>query len=82
MKTAVILQEVLLNQVRREQIPVWINMLDGEKRKGVVKGFDSFTIILESAEGDQVLVYKHAISSIIPQGYVQLSQRKPHEERN
>ena len=71
----VILQEVLLNQVRKDHVQVDVSMLNGESQSGLVKGFDSFTIMLESS-GQQKLIYKHAVACISPHGYVQLSQRK------
>lgn len=59
------LQDIFLNQVRRQGIPVTIYLVNGYQMKGVVKGFDSFTVIL--ADGArQDLVYKHAISTITP----------------
>ncbi|MEW6227806.1 MAG: RNA chaperone Hfq [Bacillota bacterium] len=59
------LQDTFLNQVRRQGIPVTIYLVNGYQMKGVVKGFDSFTVIL--ADGArQDLVYKHAISTITP----------------
>lgn len=59
------LQDVFLNQVRREKVPVTIYLTNGFQFKGSVKGFDNFTVVLES-DGRQNLVYKHAISTIIP----------------
>jgi host factor-I protein len=59
------LQDVFLNQTRKDKIPVTIFLTNGFQFKGVVKGFDNFTIILES-DGKQDLVYKHAVSTIIP----------------
>lgn len=59
------LQDVFLNQARREKITVTIYLTNGFQFKGVVRGFDSFTVILD-CEGRQNLVYKHAISTIIP----------------
>lgn len=59
------LQDVFLNQVRKERIGVTIFLTNGFQFKGLVKGFDNFIVILES-EGKQQLVYKHAISTIIP----------------
>lgn len=59
------LQDVFLNQSRREKIPVTIYLTNGFQFRGTVKGFDSFTVILDS-DGRQNLVYKHAISTIIP----------------
>lgn len=59
------LQDVFLNQVRKEHIPVTIYLTNGFQLRGLVKGFDSFTVILDN-EGRQMLVYKHAISTITP----------------
>lgn len=65
MQKIINLQDVFLNQVRKEKIPVTIYLTNGFQFKGAVKGFDNFTVILES-DGKQNLVYKHAISTIIP----------------
>jgi len=59
------LQDSFLNQVRKENVPVIIYLVNGFQLRGAVKGFDNFTVILES-EGKQQLVYKHAISTITP----------------
>lgn len=59
------LQDVFLNQVRKERIPVTIYLTNGFQLKGMVKGFDNFTVVLDT-EGKQQLVYKHAISTISP----------------
>jgi len=59
------LQDVFLNQVRKEHIAVTIYLTNGFQLKGIVKGFDNFTVVLDS-EGKQQLVYKHAISTISP----------------
>lgn len=59
------LQDVFLNQARKEHIAVTVFLTNGFQFKGMVKGFDNFTVILES-DGKQQLVYKHAISTIIP----------------
>lgn len=59
------LQDVFLNQVRKEHIAVTIYLTNGFQLKGVVKGFDNFTVVLDT-EGRQQLVYKHAISTISP----------------
>jgi len=64
-KTSINLQDVFLNQVRKEHIGVTIYLTNGYQLKGMVKGFDNFTVVLES-EGKQQLVYKHAISTISP----------------
>lgn len=59
------LQEVFLNQARKDKVPVTIFLTNGFQFKGFVKGFDSYVIIL-SSEGKQNVVYKHAISTIVP----------------
>ena len=59
------LQDVFLNNVRRENLAVVIYLVNGFQLRGVVKGFDNFTVIIEN-EGKQQMVYKHAISTISP----------------
>lgn len=71
-KTAINLQDVFLNQVRKEHILLTVFLTNGFQLKGFVKGFDNFTVILDS-DGKQQLVYKHAISTIIPAKPVNLS---------
>jgi len=65
------LQDVFLNQVRKEHIPVTVYLTNGFQLKGTVKGFDNFTVVLDS-EGRQQLIYKHAISTISPMKIVSL----------
>lgn len=59
------LQDVFLNQARKEKIPVTIFLMNGFQFKGMVKGFDSYIVILD-CDGKQNVVYKHAISTIVP----------------
>ena len=59
------LQDVVLNQARREKIQVIFYLTNGFQFRGVIKGFDNFTVLLES-EGRQNLVFKHALSTITP----------------
>ena len=59
------LQDIFLNNARKSKISVIIHLLNGFQFKGFVKGFDNFTVILESEE-KQVLIYKHSISTITP----------------
>ena len=65
MNKAINLQDVFLNQARKDRIPLTIFLMHGYQFKGVVRGFDSYTVILE-CDGKQQLVFKHAISTIIP----------------
>ncbi|MFZ5639143.1 MAG: RNA chaperone Hfq [Bacillota bacterium] len=64
-KPQINLQDAFLNQVRKENIQVTIYLVNGFQLKGLVRGFDNFTVILEF-EGKQQMVYKHAISTIAP----------------
>ena len=64
-KNTINLQDIFLNQVRKEHIAVTIYLTNGFQLKGMVKGFDNFTVVLDS-DGKQQLVYKHAISTISP----------------
>ena len=59
------LQDVILNQIRKDKIASTFILMNGYQFKGVVKGFDSYVVILD-CEGKQQLVYKHAISTIVP----------------
>lgn len=59
------LQDAFLNQVRKEKALVTIYLINGFQIKGIIKGFDNFTVIVE-LDGRQQLVYKHAISTVAP----------------
>ena len=59
------LQEVFLTVVRRENVPVTIFLVNGFQLRGTIAGFDSFVVVLLS-EGRQQVIYKHAISTIVP----------------
>ena len=59
------LQDIFLNQVRRDKSTVTMFLMNGFQLHGVVKGFDGFTVILDT-EGKQQLIYKHAISTVVP----------------
>jgi host factor-I protein len=59
-------QDMVLNQVRRENMSVTVFLTNGFQLRGIVKAFDSYVILLES-EGKMQMVYKHAVSTIIPQ---------------
>jgi host factor-I protein len=60
------LQDNFLNQVRKDSIPVTVYLISGIQLKGYVRGFDSFTVILESPGRTSQLVYKHAMASVVP----------------
>ena len=66
------LQDAYLAEVKRQAVPVTIFLVNGFQLKGVVKGFDPFTIVLEY-EKKAHLIYKHAVSTISPNGAVSSS---------
>ena len=65
MQKTQILQDSFLSQVCRDKLQVTVFLMNGFQMHGTVKGFDGFTVILDS-DGKQQLIYKHAISTIVP----------------
>ena len=59
------LQDSFLNQLRKDRSTVTMFLMNGFQLHGVVKSFDGFTVVLDS-DGKQQLIYKHAISSVLP----------------
>ncbi|HCE00831.1 MAG TPA: RNA chaperone Hfq [Armatimonadetes bacterium] len=78
------LQDMFLNQVRKEGIGVTIYLTNSVQLRGQVRGFDAFTVLLDSAGKPTQLVYKHAIASIVPSrpvgGRPQTQEQAPAEE--
>ena len=58
-------QEAILNEVRRDKIPVTLFLMNGFQLRGTVAGYDSFVVVLVS-DGKQQMTYKHAISTLAP----------------
>ena len=73
------LQDTFLNSVRRAKTPLTIFLINGVKLQGVVSWFDNFCVLLRR-DGQSQLVYKHAISTIMPAQPVQLYE--PAEDEN
>ena len=65
------LQDTFLNSVRKSKTPLTIFLVNGVKLQGVVSWFDNFCVLLRR-DGQSQLVYKHAISTIMPAHPVQL----------
>ena len=59
------LQDLILGEVRKEHTPVTLFLMNGFQMKGIITGFDSFVVVL-SSEGKQQMIYKHAISTMVP----------------
>ena len=68
------LQDTFLNQVRKENIAVTIYLIGGVQLRGQVRGFDTFTILLDSPGRPTQLVYKSAVTSIVPMRPVNLRE--------
>lgn len=71
MSKAINLQDVFLNQVRKDKTSILVYLTNGFQLKGIVRGFDNFIVILET-DGKQQMIYKHAISTVIPSKEVHL----------
>ncbi len=65
MSDAINLQDAILNEVRRDRVPVTLFLMNGFQLRGVITGFDSFVVVLVS-DGKQQMIYKHAISTLAP----------------
>ena len=71
MQTKANLQDLFLLRARREKMPVTMFLMNGFQMRGYVTGFDAFTVVLTS-DGKQQIIYKHAISTIVPERPVPL----------
>jgi host factor-I protein len=71
MANSINIQDTFLNHLRKENVPVTIYLVNGFQLRGLIRAFDNFTIVIDS-EGKQQLVYKHAISTFLPQRPVSL----------
>lgn len=67
------IQDLYLNQLRKNDIFVTVFLLNGFQLKGLVKSYDNFTVLFES-DGKQQLIYKHAISTFAPSKPVKLTE--------
>ena len=79
MKKITNLQDVFLTRARRQAVGVTVFLVNGFQMRGTITGFDSFIVVLES-EGRQQVIYKHAISTIVPVQIVDLREAEPVEE--
>ena len=65
MSESINLQEAILNECRRDKVPLTLFLMNGFQLRGIVTGFDSFVVVLVS-DGKQQMIYKHAISTLAP----------------
>ena len=71
------LQDPFLNTLRKERIPVSIFLVNGIKLQGQIESFDQFVVLLKNAVSQ--MVYKHAISTIVPSRPVKIPQQQPQD---
>ena len=73
------LQDVFLNNVRKSKIPVTVFLVNGVKLQGIITWFDNFSLLLRRDEHSQ-LVYKHAVSTLMPAQAIQLFEGEGEDE--
>ncbi|ABS59988.1 MULTISPECIES: RNA chaperone Hfq [Fervidobacterium] len=73
------LQDRFLNILRTKKIEVKVYLVNGFQTKGIVRSFDNFTVLIESGK-QQTLIYKHAISTILPAEYIMLMKTEEEQQ--
>lgn len=73
MRQNVNLQDLFLNKARKENMNITVFLVNGYQIKGIVNGFDNYTLVMDS-DGKQQLIYKHAISTIVPSKSIDLRE--------
>ena len=73
------LQDTFLNHIRKNKVPVTVFLVNGVKLQGIITWFDNFCVLLRR-DGRSQLVYKHAISTVMPVAPVQLYDEKDEVE--
>jgi host factor-I protein len=73
MSDTVNLQDAILNEVRKDRIPVTLFLMNGFQLRGIITGFDSFVVVLVT-DGKQQMIYKHAISTLAPMKTLKAAQ--------
>jgi host factor-I protein len=71
------LQEPFLEELRKDKVPVSIYLVNGIKLQGHIDAYDQFVVLLKNTINQ--MVYKHAISTIVPSRAVELTDLKRHE---
>ena len=79
MKKTANLQDIFLTKARKQGVPLTVFLVNGFQMRGVITGFDSFVVILES-DGKQQMLYKHAISTIVPIAAIDLKGAEESEK--
>jgi host factor-I protein len=74
-------QDVFLNHIRKQKTPVTIFLVNGVKLQGVITWFDNYSVLLRR-DGHSQLVYKHAISTVMPATAINLFEGEKESERD
>ena len=69
------LQDLFLLRIRQDRLPVTLFLMNGFQMRGIVTGYDPFVVVLDS-DGRQQVIYKHAVSTIVPIRPVELWETK------
>lgn len=78
MKKNTNLQDAFLTLARRKNVPLTVFLVNGFQMRGTVRGFDPFVVLLD-VEGRQQMLYKHAISTVVPLGAIDLREAEGEE---
>ncbi len=79
-KARINVQDQVLNVARKERIAVEIRLLGGEQLRGHIQSFDGYCILLKAEDGREIMIYKHALATLIPLEPLPLSRREPVRE--
>lgn len=71
-------QDLYLNTLRKEKVPVVIYLVNGTRLRGIIKSFDNFVIVLKQEK--QQLIFKHAIASIVPEREITIKREEQPQE--
>ncbi len=74
------LQDPYLNTLRKDRTPVAIFLMNGIKLQGQIESFDQFVVLLKNTHSQ--MIYKHAISTIVPSAPVRLQRDPPHKSND
>lgn len=72
------MQDIFLNNCRKEKKPVTVYLVNGVKLQGIITGFDNFSVVLRRNQHSQ-LVYKHSIATVVPSGAISLMPKEDSE---
>jgi len=73
------LQDRFLNQLRTNKVEVKVYLVNGYQTKGIIRSFDNYTVLIEDGK-TQSLIYKHAISTVVPSSYIRLVKQREEKE--